>query len=184
MAIGVTFGWLVALACAAIAVAKALPPQDVDSYRQPLVPRGPLQWMVWTALAMGTFQAGLAVDLIPFSSAGVTMVQAVLWITGVLLMVPVVRRVRFTRRWDAFLAPIVIDELLPELTAVQRRVPDTSAGDLLEKSRSAAAEGRGLQALSALCQAAEQVQHLQAPATDEWAALYKRLEHLRRIHAV
>ncbi|RLU82537.1 hypothetical protein CTZ27_29870 [Streptomyces griseocarneus] len=183
MTIGVTFGWLVALACAAIAAAKALPPSDVsDLRRRPLVPPGPLQWLAWTGVSLGSLQAGRAVGLFPQPSAVVvSAVQVVLWIAGVFLLLPVVRRVRSTRRWDAFFAPIVI-ELLPELTAVQRRVPDTAAGDLLEQSRTAAGEGRGLHALGILCQAAEHIQHHQAPDTDEWATLYGRLERLRRVH--
>lgn len=182
MTIGVTSGWLVAIACMAIAAAKAMPPSDI--HRPPLVPPGPLQWMAWAGAGLGTFQAGRAVGLIPHASAVmVSAVQVVLWTAGVFLLLPVVRRVRSTRRWDAFFTPIVI-QFLPELTALQRRAPDPATGDLLEKSRTAAAEGRGLHALGTLCQAAERIQHRQAPDTDEWATLYGRLERLGRVHAV
>ncbi|MEV4506688.1 hypothetical protein [Streptomyces klenkii] len=173
--LGETLGWLVAVALVVIAVAKA---QHPEPRRPSLLPK-PFLWMACVAAAFGSLQAGRALNLLPApDDVALSAVQVVLWSAGILLLPLVVGRVRSTMRWNHFLAPLVV-ELLPQLTAIQRRSEDTATGALLETSRSAALDGQGLRALKSLYQAAEHIEHCQSPGTDEWTALYERLTNLR-----
>ncbi|MFC5148922.1 hypothetical protein [Streptomyces aureoversilis] len=175
MTLGLTLGWLVAIALVVIAAAKA---QHPEPRRPSLMPK-PFLWMSCVAAAFGSLQIGRALNLLPTpDNTALSATQVVLWSAGILGLPPVVGRVRSARRWDYHLAPLVVD-LLPQLTVIQRRSADTATGALLETSRSAAFDGQGLRALKGLCEAAERIEHHQSPGTDEWVALYGRLTDLR-----
>ncbi|MFF4531685.1 hypothetical protein ACFY1P_20735 [Streptomyces sp. NPDC001407] len=178
--VGLTLGWLAPIAFGAVAAAKYA---SSGSQRPPLVPR-PLRWLVWVSLSFATLQAGRAVHLLPHPHGLVlSLAQVVVWTTGLLALVPIVRRVRCAARADIFLARVVA-ESLPQLTAAQRRAPDTQTSELLETARAAAVDGRGRQALKSARQAAGLILHRQAPGTDGGTALHEFLDGLCRTYRV
>ncbi|MGP3691007.1 hypothetical protein ACTVZO_41135 [Streptomyces sp. IBSNAI002] len=169
-----TLGWLTAIAFGAVGYAKAADPER--RWGSPLP--GPMGWVA--LVTAGQFGLLLIMQLGLLSRPGgvlLGLAQQVVWTAGLVVIVHLFRRARSVAFSDRTLTP-VIPELLPYITAMQRRAPDAETDLLLDRARNAVRGGRGREALRCLSEVCDRLQQSLAPAGDDWAALHRRVSHL------
>ncbi|MFJ9574538.1 hypothetical protein [Streptomyces bacillaris] len=178
--IATTLGWLAALAFGAIAYAKLTDPTP----RGRLLLDGPLMWMTVIAGALAPLVLLTSTGLMPRpDSVPLGLAQQGVWTIGVVLVVRLFRRTRSVAYSDKLLIK-VIPQMLPGITALQRRSTDTAAEALVEQARTAVRRGHGREALRCLSRAAEHLQRSPGSIGEEGTALCERLSHLCRRHGL
>jgi hypothetical protein len=175
-----TLGWLAALAFAAVAWAKLADPTP----RTGFLLGGPTKWVTVLAGGLALLVLLTSAGLAP-RPAGITLalVQQGIWITGLVAVVHLFRRTRSAAYSDSLLTQI-IPELLPGITALQRKSTDPAAEALLDQARTAVQRGHGREALRHLSGVVELLHRAPGPVGEEQTALCERLSRLRRMHGL
>ncbi|MFD3662708.1 hypothetical protein ACFWVF_19225 [Streptomyces sp. NPDC058659] len=180
LSFAVTLGGLVAVTCAAVAVARAAGGEGLPFMRS----AGPIEKIIFgvTGFVLGSAlpllyqHYGLIQDRSPWEGLG----HGAVVVAGFLMIGHLMTSIRWGMWSDALLSEF-LSEVMPVVATAQRRAGDEGA-DLVEKARAALRDGRGRDALRCVAAVRTLVEQADLPEHAAWAKVSEQILYWHQSH--